>query len=65
MNEWNPFEEQPKLEIVRVAGVDLRAGDRVRLCPRKTADIMDLALQGKSLSSNPSSRITKNRCIWP
>ena len=47
MNEWNPFEEQPKLEIVRVAGVDLRAGDRVRLCPRKTADIMDLALQGQ------------------
>ncbi|HWF39877.1 MAG TPA: hydrogenase maturation protease [Candidatus Acidoferrales bacterium] len=47
MNEWNPFEEQPKLESVHVAGVDLRAGDRVRLCPRKTADIMDLALQGQ------------------
>lgn len=47
MNEWNPFEEQPKLESVRVAGVELRAGDRVRLCPRKTADIIDLALQGQ------------------
>ena len=47
MNNWNPFEEQPKLESVRVAGVELRAGDRVRLCPSKTADIIDLALTGQ------------------
>jgi hydrogenase maturation protease len=47
MNEWNPFEEKPKLESVRVAGVDLHPGDRVRINPRKTADIMDLALRGQ------------------
>jgi len=47
MNNWNPFEEQPKLESVRVAGVELRAGDRVRLCPSKTADIIDIALTGQ------------------
>lgn len=44
---WNPFEEQPRLESVCVRGLELRSGDRVRLRPRKTADIMDLALQGQ------------------
>jgi hypothetical protein len=46
--EWNPLEEA-KLgpESVRVFGVDLRVGDRVRLWPQKTADIIDMALAGK------------------
>jgi hydrogenase maturation protease len=50
MNDWNPFEEEakPKLESVLVAGVELRPGDHVRLCPNKTADIFDLALRGQS-----------------
>ena len=47
MTDWNPFEEAPPLETVRVFGVDLRRGDRVRLWPQKTADIFDLALAGK------------------
>ena len=34
-------------ESVRVFGVDLRVGHRVRLWPQKTADIIDLALAGK------------------
>jgi hypothetical protein len=33
---------------VNVSGVVLRAGDRVRLRPRKNADIMDMALAGKT-----------------
>jgi hypothetical protein len=33
---------------VMVAGVTLRAGDRVRLRPRRSADIMDMALAGKT-----------------
>lgn len=33
---------------VTVSGVTLRAGDRVRLRPRGSADIMDLALAGKT-----------------
>ena len=49
MNEWNPFEEKPRPAGVRVAGgVELHPGDRVRLCPRKTADILDLALKGQT-----------------
>jgi hypothetical protein len=46
--EWNPFEETKHApESVRVFGVDVRVGDRVRLWPQKTADIMDIALKGK------------------
>ena len=46
--EWNPFEETKLApEYVRVFGVDVRVGDRVRLWPQKTADIIDMALKGK------------------
>ena len=46
--EWNPFaEEKAPPESVCVCGVELRVGDRVRLHPQKSADIMDLALAGK------------------
>lgn len=45
---WNPFEEDKvPPESVRVFGVELRVGDRVRLWPLKQADIMDMALRGK------------------
>jgi len=47
MQEWNPLEEAPLLESVQVYGVELKRGDRVLLWPRKTADIMDLALVGQ------------------
>ena len=45
----------PRLESVTVFGVEVRAGDRVRLWPQKNADIMDMALKGRSLSSKRSS----------
>jgi deoxycytidine triphosphate deaminase len=46
--EWNPLEETSAApESVRVFGVDLRVGNRVRLRPQKKADIMDMALTGK------------------
>jgi hypothetical protein len=48
IGDWNPFEEaKAPPTSVRVWGVELRVGDRVRLCPQKQADIMDLALAGK------------------
>jgi hypothetical protein len=47
MTDWtDPLENEP-IESVRISGVDVRAGDRVRLWPRKSADIMDMALKGK------------------
>ena len=46
--DWNPFaEEKAPPESVTVFGVVLRVGDRVRIWPQKTADIMDMALKGK------------------
>ncbi len=45
---WDPFEERAPVEAVRVFGVDLRKGDRVRLWPQKKADIMDMAMEGKT-----------------
>lgn len=47
MTNWNPLEEKPALQSVRVFGVELKRGDRVRLWPRKSADIIDLALAGQ------------------
>lgn len=44
---WNPFAEHPPPESVRILGVDLHKGDRVRLWPRKQADIFDLEIKGK------------------
>jgi hypothetical protein len=46
--DWNPFEEvTAPPESVRVFGIELRVGDRVRICPKKKADILDMALVGK------------------
>ena len=46
--EWNPLEPETKpLDRVTAFGVELRVGDRVRLWPQKSADIMDMALKGK------------------
>jgi hypothetical protein len=47
-HDWNPFEEAAAPpESVRVFGMELRVGDRVRISPKKKADILDLALAGK------------------
>jgi hypothetical protein len=46
--DWNPFEElKTPPERVCVFGIDLRVGDRIRIWPRRSADIIDLALKGK------------------
>lgn len=44
---WQALDSKPRLAYLRVAGVDLRVGDQVRLRPRGNADIMDLALTDK------------------
>lgn len=48
MNDWNPFASAPIRDSVQVFGVELRKGDRVRLWPQKRADILDMALAGKT-----------------
>jgi hypothetical protein len=47
MSDWNPLEPKPTVESVPVFGIELRRGDRVRLWPKKSADIMDIALTGQ------------------
>jgi hypothetical protein len=50
MNEpaWQQMEEGRPPANVRVRGVTLKAGDRVRLRPRAGGDVFDLALAGQS-----------------
>ncbi len=44
---WEQEPEKSLIESITVFGVEVRAGDRVRLWPQKSADIMDMALKGK------------------
>jgi len=50
MNEWefHLLEDKPPLESVAVGGVTIRAGNRVRLKPKRGGDILDTALAGKA-----------------
>jgi hypothetical protein len=48
MTSWEPGNERPPVECVHIGRSELRAGDRVRLRPQRRADILDLALAGKS-----------------
>lgn len=45
--EWKLLEEKTLLDNVRIAGLKVKQGDRVRLKPRVGGDIFDLALSGK------------------
>ncbi len=46
--EWQLLEDKTSLECLPVGGVEIRAGSRVRLRPRKGGDVFDLALEGKT-----------------
>jgi hypothetical protein len=41
------FNPGTRLETATVGGVQVKAGDRVRIRPKKRADVMDMALDGK------------------
>ena len=45
--EWQLLEEKTTVESVSVSGVEVKAGDRIRLRPRAGGDIFDLALAGQ------------------
>ena len=44
---FDPFGEHTPVTSVRVFGIELRTGDRVRLWPQKKADILDMEMEGK------------------
>jgi hydrogenase maturation protease len=45
--EWQLLEEKNLVDHIEVHGVQVKAGDRVRLRPREGGDIMDIALRGQ------------------
>ena len=48
MTPWNPDLDRRRVECVHLGAAEVRQGDRVRLQPRNRADILDLALAGKT-----------------
>jgi hypothetical protein len=48
MDSWDPADDRRRLECIHVGPAEIRQGDRVRLCPQGRADILDLALAGKT-----------------
>ena len=59
-------ETAPPSTVCRIDGVDLRAGDRVRLRPRRAAAISSTwSWRARRPSSRPSSRTTTARFISP
>jgi len=45
--EWQVLEEKTPVDHLEISGVEVRTGSRVRLCPRKGGDVMDIALAGQ------------------
>jgi hypothetical protein len=48
MDSWNPEADRRRVECIHLGPREVRAGDRVRLRPRGRADILDLALAGRT-----------------
>jgi hypothetical protein len=48
MAEWNQEFDRKRLECIHIGAAEIRQGDRVRLRPRGGADILDMALDGKT-----------------
>jgi hydrogenase maturation protease len=45
--EWSALEDKAPAGSLTIAGVEVKPGHRVRLCPGKRGDVMDIALAGK------------------
>jgi len=45
--QWDVEPENTPVASVTVLGAEVKPGDRVRLRPQRSADIMDMALKGK------------------
>jgi hypothetical protein len=55
------FGASHRLEVVEVDGVPVRAGDRVRIRPKARADIMDIALAGRTATVEAIEQDAENR----
>jgi hypothetical protein len=59
--DWVSLERGGARQSVRIQGVELKAGDRVRLRPRGGGDIFDLALRGKDATIEAIEQDYDNR----
>jgi hydrogenase maturation protease len=46
--EWQLLEDKAAVDNLTIGGAELKAGDRVRLHPRKGGDVLDIALAGQA-----------------
>jgi hypothetical protein len=58
---WDPLSEKRELEKTLSAGIELRPGDRVRLHPRGSADVFDIALAGRTATIASIEQDFENR----
>jgi len=46
--EWQLLEDKTQVDSLEIAGIPVKAGDRVRLHPRQGGDVLDIALAGQT-----------------
>jgi len=61
MDSWNTPEDRPKLEQIWIRDVRVGPGSHVRLWPRGRADILDMALEGKTATVEAVEQDYENR----
>ena len=64
MMSWDPEADRRRVECVHVGPAEIRAGDRVRLRPRRRADILDLALAGMAATIEAIEQDFEGRSTW-
>ena len=60
--EWQLLEEKTPLDHFEISGVEVRAGSRVRLRPRKGGDVMDIALAGQTATIECLEQDYEGKC---
>lgn len=60
--EWQLLEEKTPVDHVEISGIDVRAGSRVRLRPRKGGDVMDIALAGQIATIESLEQDYEGKC---
>jgi hypothetical protein len=56
-----PWDDRPRIDRIRIAGVEYQQGGRVRLWPLGEADIFDMALKGKTATIDSIEQDYENR----
>lgn len=60
--EWQLLEDKHPVEHLELAGVQVKAGDHVRLRPRPGGDVMDIALAGQTATIEAIEQDYEGKC---